>query len=39
MIKIGIDVDNVMADFTGKFVDVFNKRTGMCLKENELVLL
>lgn len=38
MIRIGIDVDNVMADFTGGFIESFNRRTGKNLKREDLLL-
>ena len=38
MIRIGIDVDNVMADFTEGFVKSFNMRTGKNLKGEDLLL-
>lgn len=38
MIRIGIDVDNVMADFSTEFVKRFNKNTGKDLKIEDLLL-
>ena len=35
-IRIGIDVDNVILDFSEKFVKEFNKKTGKNLTRGEL---
>lgn len=35
-VRIGIDVDNVIIDFSQKFVDEFNKQTGKNLNRNQI---
>ena len=35
-IRIGIDVDNVVLDFTGRFIECFYQETGFILDRNEI---
>lgn len=35
-IRIGIDVDNVVLDFTGRFIDCFYQETGFILDRDEI---
>lgn len=35
-IRVGIDVDNVVLDFTGRFIDCFFKKTGIYIDRNDI---
>lgn len=35
-IRVGIDVDNVVLDFTGRFIDCFFEKTGKYIDRNEI---